>query len=767
MTQLGQTVYVTRNVNGNDIYQTMDYGGNIPWGYSEINKDAYVQGLTKTLNTAQDQIKNGLPQGYTGNTYNANDVAKFQQQISDANNNQGVNAPGYNSGGYSQFNPNGQPNESNYTPAEQVRVANIPINLGGTAPFKAAPNLGGASPVGTSFTSTPLPAPTPINNGSVPTGNGTTPTFPPQTGGNTTDSYYASLTQQVTNLQQQLDTQRQQQLDQINQQKQAAQSSMDSANSNEQGAIANEQKAKLDQIALEEQRFNDNYNTVQGLAGQLTDLMTQGNALIQQQKGVTGLASIRDPRIAQTISSVTASVGVIQAAISTYNGQMSQARDQLASATSAITSAYSDQINYYDSIRQFYQTGVVTATKAQNDFVNTIITNLQNKVDTANANATALQNEFLDPTKALAFAQAGITINTPQDQWGPLLAKAAYSKELSTQSKDMADKGYSVLNPGGKAPSGATIVTQTDSQGKTQTYYKPSGFILGKDANGNPISINKETGLISSVSGGGGGPPSNTSANQYTVTAQDVNGYDSIAPKLGITADVLRAANPNVNEHNLQIGQKINTAVATPYKAVYGNTKVQDSLEKDARTAILSKEFMGRANGFVVNDLKVGQANKAAALFNASYDPATGNYNIKQAQYGELATALASLLGGSTGATDTQRSDIQTATAKGDFGKAYTYLTGQTANGSTQDVIKLLASSINREAIQAMSDRDVAGNNIINLASSSDLDPARKANIIKGLNPLQFIGINGLSDSHAGFSLPSATPTYNGFTLPH
>lgn len=137
--QLGQTQYYTRNVNGNDIYTALPYGGNIPYGYVPISKDQYVQGLQTKLQTAQQQLSNG--QQGAGVTYSPADVQNFQNQIAQATSNQGINDPTYRDPSFSQFNANGQPTEVNYTEAEKARQADIPSNLGGTGPTIPVSNI--------------------------------------------------------------------------------------------------------------------------------------------------------------------------------------------------------------------------------------------------------------------------------------------------------------------------------------------------------------------------------------------------------------------------------------------------------------------------------------------------------------------------------------------------------------------------------------------------------------------------------------------------
>lgn len=338
------------------------------------------------------------------------------------------------------------------------------------------------------LTPTPTPPVTPSTTGQIkPAIQAGTPTLSVPTAPDTNANYYASSTQQLATAQKALDVERQRQLTAIQTAKTTAQMELDTIRAKQETAItdmgtlaATEKQAKLDQLTAEQTRFDANYNIVQGLASQLTDLMTQGNALIAQQKGITGLAAIREPRIAQTISDVTAAAGVIQASISVYNGQMNQAQSQLTTATNVINSAYNDQLDYYKTLSNFYEskasdtnTKVITLTKDERNFLDDQITTLENKVKTTESNAQKLKDIFLDPDKALKFAKAGITINTPQDQWGTLLDKESYSQEIRDTSNKMALDGASYLAPGQVKPEGAQLLTTTDSKGIQKQWYIP------------------------------------------------------------------------------------------------------------------------------------------------------------------------------------------------------------------------------------------------------------------------------------------------------
>jgi hypothetical protein len=299
------------------------------------------------------------------------------------------------------------------------------------------------------------------------------------------DSYYQGITQSVANLTQQLEQERQRNLERIQVDKQQAQEALQNVRDtqegaiNEQGALSIEEKQKkLDALDLETKRFDENYATVQGLGNQLMDLMSQGNALIASQKGVTGLGVIRNPRVAETVNNITAQVGVLKAGIDVFNGQMNQAQTQLQLATNTLTSAYSDQIDYYKSISDFYesvakdnQAEVVQLTQDERAYLDNKITSLEADRKRVMDNADAIQNAMMDPDTALAYASAGVTLNDSPQVINQKLARYAYSKELADQSNDMASNGYTAL-VSGNPPAGSEVVRITDSQGKVKTYWK-------------------------------------------------------------------------------------------------------------------------------------------------------------------------------------------------------------------------------------------------------------------------------------------------------
>lgn len=133
----------------------------------------------------------------------------------------------------------------------------------------------------------------------------------------------------------------------------------------------------------------------------------------------------------------------------------------------------------------------------------------------------------------------------------------------------------------------------------------------------------------------------------------------------------------------------------------------QDALEQKYREA-LEKQLSNRSGGLGSQDAKVNQAVHLRSLLDQYYDPKTGNYNVPASQYEELAIGHAGLVSGGNAPSESMVNGIKQRTAKGDFAGAMGYVTGKTPTGTTQDVLKNLAESIDRQGTTSEDLRDQA-----------------------------------------------------------
>lgn len=161
--------------------------------------------------------------------------------------------------------------------------------------------------------------------------------------------------------------------------------------------------------------------------------------------------------------------------------------------------------------------------------------------------------------------------------------------------------------------------------------------------------------------------------------------------------------------------------------------KGQQKLEQDYR-AILVKELSNRSGGLGLQDAKVNQAIHLKALVDQFKDPTTGDYNIPTSQYYELAIGLASLVSGTNTTSDSDRKEIAAKTASGDLRGALQYITGSPQNGNTQEMIKNLIGSIDRQGQVAEDLRNTDVQFLRGLAPT-DLSQERKDALEKNLLP--------------------------------
>lgn len=150
----------------------------------------------------------------------------------------------------------------------------------------------------------------------------------------------------------------------------------------------------------------------------------------------------------------------------------------------------------------------------------------------------------------------------------------------------------------------------------------------------------------------------------------------------------------------------------------------QDKLEGEYRTS-LEKVINSRSGGLGLQDAKVNQAVHLRQMANSYYDPESGQFNIPPAQYMELVLGLATLLSPTGTPAESTIQELKTNTAKGDFAGALTYLTGTPQTGSTQDVLRNLIDSIDRQGQVSEKLRDKYMDGIRKLAPSR-LEPSRR-----------------------------------------
>lgn len=334
----------------------------------------------------------------------------------------------------------------------------------------------------------PTPPVSPINN-TVPTGDGKSPTLPEQTATQEKEAYLASVKGQAETASQALKDSYATQLASLDEKGKAAQSSIDAITAKQETALGNVQeitapfRANLETTERERLKINENFEANQALTNELQGLLTEGNNLVSQMKGVTGLAGIRNPRINEAIDGVNARVGVINAVMAARNSQIGTAETMIDRTVSAITADRNDQINYYNSLLNFYVSEKSTAqtklTGIEGDkktFLNAQINLLQQKVEETKATSDYIKSLMVNPDTATAIAKAGVTLNDSVEQINAKLSKYSETKDFNDKVNALTEKGYEYLVI---APKDMTDVVSFNIGDRTVYFKKPAEDLLG------------------------------------------------------------------------------------------------------------------------------------------------------------------------------------------------------------------------------------------------------------------------------------------------
>ena len=338
-------------------------------------------------------------------------------------------------------------------------------NLTPVTPY-AAPSL---PPKITSEVLNPAPLP-PIS----------TPTAPTQQA-----AYFDSVTQQAESAKKSLEEERKRQLEDTQRQRQESEKKQTELAAR-QAEILGEVKGittpfREDLETKERERLyiNENFEANQKLTRELDSLLSEGNALIEQERSRPVATAIQSRLVSQTMEKVAARAGVIQAVMAARSGQIGEAERLIDRSVNAINADRNDQLTYYNALMSFYETAktdegkkITELTKEEKSFFQSTIKDLESEVKRTQDYATKIKEAMADPDKAQAYGQAGVTLMDSPEEINRKLSSYAYKKEVADKSNEMAKTGYSYLLPGQSAPAGAQVVTTTDSKGSTKQYYK-------------------------------------------------------------------------------------------------------------------------------------------------------------------------------------------------------------------------------------------------------------------------------------------------------
>lgn len=226
------------------------------------------------------------------------------------------------------------------------------------------------------------------------------------------------------------------------------------------------------------------------------------------------------------------------------------------------------------------------------------------------------------------------------------------------------------------------------------------------------------------------------------ITEEEQTPYEKQGWQAGLDATQAKTAKDKADAYKLT--QEGNMYGSGGYKQQLH----QDQLEKQY-TDSLSKTLTSRSGDFGLQNNKVSQAIHLRSLLDQYKDPQTGEYNVPASQYTELAMGLASLISPNGTPGEHTINNIRQKTAQGDIAGAIGYLTGSTPTGTSQQVLKNLADSIDRQGLMSEKLREPYLNQMRQSAPMM-LEEPRKQKALSSLGVNSYKDYLNQSKSQAG-----------------
>lgn len=296
--------------------------------------------------------------------------------------------------------------------------------------------------------------------------------------GNTNLSLPATSTPASAGLQSTVDSARATLQAEVDKQQQANIAAMAQAKATQADITGKEQAlstpfvADMEASQRESLGINSNFQANQQLTDELGTLLQQGNDLIKQQQSVTGLASVRNPRVQDTMNDITARAGVIQAVMSARNSQISVAENMIDRSVNAIQADRQSQLTYYNTLLELNNRDILSLGGTEKDLANKQIDLLQNDLTQAQKTADYVKQLMIDPATAQLLGDAGVSLNDSVEQINAKIQQAQYVREVANMSNQVTANGaQAVLSPNGVPAN--QLITLTDSKGTKHYYQAP------------------------------------------------------------------------------------------------------------------------------------------------------------------------------------------------------------------------------------------------------------------------------------------------------
>lgn len=336
------------------------------------------------------------------------------------------------------------------TPAQQTTPTLASIREGIT---KAQQTFQSIQASAAKLTPPPIQEPTPAQFGAG------TPTIAPMKGSAEVDALTKSLQQDLENKRAELEKAYSQELERIRVQQTEKKATIEGLRAKEEEVLTGKVKPLLEPFREATERtertrlkIEENFFENQKIVSELQTLLTQGQTAIEEAEAVTGLEAIRTPRINEIKQDVLARAGILEATMAARNNQITVAQRFIDRTVAAIEADRKDQLNYYQTVLNFYETErteagarLIELTKDEKEFVKSQINLIASDLERSRASVDAIKKLMVDPETAQVVKDAGVTLKDDVDTINKKMAEWAYQNNRNEMIKDMVEKGFKYL----------------------------------------------------------------------------------------------------------------------------------------------------------------------------------------------------------------------------------------------------------------------------------------------------------------------------------
>lgn len=263
------------------------------------------------------------------------------------------------------------------------------------------------------------------------------------------DTYTSSLISSAKNIRTNLENTYKTELSKIQEKKSALEKEQktitDQMNPEERATAEQEKRIMANELQAAEAAsgtIEADFSKRRSLAGELENLLNQGNNLIQQQKTQAVGQGVINKRVSNTMSDISARAGVIEAVFSALDGNISQAYNIINQAKTTVAAHWKDNLDYYGTLLDLNNKKILNLDKDEKDLAEKQVGLIESDMKKVDETAEYIKGLMIDPESSQFVADAGVKLTDSVEEINKKLATQSKVEEIKDVKNKMSEKGY-------------------------------------------------------------------------------------------------------------------------------------------------------------------------------------------------------------------------------------------------------------------------------------------------------------------------------------